>query len=212
MSRLAYCLRFLTDPAQAEERAREALRLADELEHPFSLAYALLFTTWLAIDLGDQSLARERAQRMTSLVEEQQLGFLQPMGTVLRGWMLAEDGQTKEAIGLIREGLDAYTPSSNLYQPYCLALLARVCLSARMEDDARAALLEAFELTERLGQRFLEADLHLLMGELTLASGGDRAQAESHYSSALEVARRQGATPLAHRATESLERLRAVSS
>jgi hypothetical protein len=142
------------------------------------------------------------------------------MGMVLGGWMLAGEGQPEEGITLIREGLDAYTPTGSTrrgtspsltYQPYCLALLARVCLNAGLHDDGRAALLEAFELTERIGQRFLDADLHLLMGELILAAGGDRGEAESHYSAALEVARRQGATPLARRAAESLERLHAVS-
>jgi tetratricopeptide (TPR) repeat protein len=212
LSRLAYGLRFLEEPALAEERAGEALRLADELEHPFSLGYALHFTTWLAIDLGDESRARERAERMTALAEEQQLGFLQPMGTVLRGWMLSGEGEPEQAVTLIREGIDVYTESGwTLYQPYCLALLARVCLTAGLEEDGRAALLEAFGLTERIGQRFLDADLHLLMGELLLSSGGDHAETESHYSAALKIARRQGATPLVQRAAEGLERLHAVS-
>lgn len=183
MSRLAYCLRFLADPAQAEEKAREALRLADELEHPFSLAYALHFTAWLAIDLGDEPRARERAERMAALAEEQRLGFLQPMGAILRGWMLAGEGRTEEALTRIREGLGAYVHNGwTLYQPYCLVLLARVCLNAGLLDDGRAAILQAFELTERIGQRYLDADLQLLMGELVLAAGEDRADAESHFT------------------------------
>ncbi len=212
MSRLAHVLGCLGHPDQAEEKAREALRLADELEHPFSLAYALTFAAWLAIDLGDESCAREHAQRMAALAEEQRLGFLQPMGAILRGWTLAREGHTDEAVAQIREGLDAYRRSGwSLYQPYALALLARVCLDAGRVDAGRAAISEALELSERIGQRSLDAELHLLMGELILAAAGNRADAESHFSTALEVARRQAWRALAQRAAERLERLRALS-
>lgn len=212
MSRLAYCLRFLGEPAGAEERAQEAIRLADELDHPFSLAYALHFGAWLSIDLGDESRTRERTERMAALAEGEQLGFLQPMAGILRGWMLAGRGQVEEAVALIRAGLDEYARRGwTLYQPYSLVLLARVCLKAGLTDDGRAAISQALELTERIGQRCLDADLHTLMGDLLLAGDGDRAGAESHYRLALEVARRQAAAPLEERAAESLERLQALS-
>ncbi|MDQ3677047.1 MAG: AAA family ATPase [Actinomycetota bacterium] len=212
MSRLAYLLRYVGDPAEAEEGAREALRLADELEHPFSLAYALTFGAWLAIDLGDEPRTRERAERMAALADEHRLGFLQPMGAILRGWMLAGEGRTDEAIALIREGLDAYSQSGwSLYQPHGLALLARVCLQAGRVDAGRAAISQALELTERIEQRYLDADLLLLMGDLILAAGEDRADAESRFEAALEVARRQGSKLLAQRAADRLEHLRALA-
>jgi DNA-binding SARP family transcriptional activator len=211
-SRLAYVLRFLGEPGLAEEKAQEALRLADELGHPFSLAYALNFTAWLAIDLGHEERARERSERLAALTEEQRLGFVQPMGPILNGWLLAAEGRIDEAVAWIREGLEADSRSGwSLYQPYCLWLLARICMAAGRTDDARAAALEAFELSERIGQQSFDAELHLLMGELTLAAGGDRTEVETHFSSAHEIARRQSAPPIAQRAAESLERLRSVA-
>ena len=210
MSRLAYVLRYVGDPAEAKECARQALRLADELEHPLSLAYALTFGAWLAIDLGDESGTRECAERMAALADEHSLGFLQPMGAILRGWMLAGEGHTDEAIALIREGLDAYSRSGvSLYQPHGLAFLARVCLRAGKLDAGRAAVSQALELTERIGQRYLDSELLLLMGELILAADGDRADAESRFAEALDVARGQASEPLAQRAADRLERLRA---
>ncbi len=212
LSRLAYTLGYLGEPGRAETTAQEAVRLAEELGHPFSLAYALHFAAWLSLDFGDESRARERAERLAPLAEEQQLGFLQPMGAILRGWMLAEAGRSEEGVDLIRMGLDEYARSGwSLYQPHGLGLLARVCLGAGRFDDARAAILEALELSERIGQRCRDADLHLLMGELILATGGCRADAETHFSAALEVARRQAAPALVQRAAASLHRLRAVA-
>ena len=166
----------------------------------------------MAIDLRDDVRARERAQRLTTLADEQRLGFLQPMGEILRGWMLAGDGRPDDAIGRIRGGLDAYSRSGwSLYQPYGLALLARVCLDAGRLDAGRAAIAEAFALTERIGQRHLDAEFHLLMGELILAAGDDGADAQPHFATALEVARRQAAKPLQQRAADHLQRLRAVA-
>ena len=212
LSRLAYVLYFLGEPERAEETAREAVRLADELEHPFSLAYALNFAAWVAIDAGEESAARERAERMTALAEEQQLGYLQPMGRVLHGWILAGDGRTDEAIAEIRAGLDAYTQLGwTLNQPHTLAFLARVYLDLGHLDDARAAILQALELSERIGQRYLDARHQLLMGELLLAQGADRSEAQARFSAALEIARGQGAKPLAREASERLERVRTVA-
>jgi tetratricopeptide (TPR) repeat protein len=212
LSRLAYAVSFLGEAERAEQRAQEALALAEELEHPFSLGYALNFAVWLAIDRGDEPCARERAERMAELAEEQQLGFLQPMGLIYRGWMLAADGPTDEAVALIRAGLEAYSASGwSLYRPYSLALLARVCLDAGRNGDAREAISEALELSDRIGQRSHEAQLHLLMGELIVAEGGDRADAAAHVSAALDVARRQGAVPLEQRAARTLDRLGAAA-
>jgi hypothetical protein len=50
------------------------------------------------------------------------------------------------------------------------------------------------------------------MGELILAEGGDQADAAAHVSSALAVARRQGAVPLEQRAARALDRLRAAGT
>jgi tetratricopeptide (TPR) repeat protein len=212
MSRLALVLHYLGEPARAEDTARETLRLADELEDPYSLAYALHFTAWLAIELGDEPLAHERAVRMAALAEEQQLGFLRPMGVILRGWVAAREKRTDEALELMREGLDAYGRNGwSLYQPFSYLLLASACLDAGRNDEGRDAISEALDLVERIGQRWLNAELHLLMSELVLAGEGDRTKAESHVSRALEIARRQGSPVLEQRAAESFERLRAVA-
>ncbi len=212
LSRLAYALRFVGGAGEAEEHARDAIRLAEELEHPFSLGYALTFGAWLAIDLGDDPRARVRAERMAALADEQTLGFLQPMGAVLRGWLLAADGRHDEGIGLIREGLETYRRGgSSLYQPQAFALLARACLRAGRFDEGRAAVSEALGLAEQIGQHYLDSELLHLMGELIVAAGGERGDAEARFAAAVEVARRQGSDSLARRAAGSLARMRGVA-
>lgn len=212
LSRLAYTLWYLGRPEEADALAREALRRAEELDHPFSLAYALTFAVWLAIDRGDERRARECAERMAALADEQRLGFLQPMGAIFRGWMLAVEGRADQAIARIRDGLDAYSRSGwSLYMPWALTLLARVSLEHGRLDTARGAVSEALEIIESTGQRYLEPEVKRLRGEIVLAEGGDRADAEALFAEALEIARREGSPPLEERAAGSLERLRAAA-
>ena len=58
------------------------------------------------------------------------------------------------------------------------------------------------------GERFWEAEVYRLQGELLLASPGDHhPKADACFHQALDVARRQGAKSLELRATMSLSRL-----
>ncbi len=209
LSRLAYTLWHLGVSTEATDRSAEALQLAEQLKHPFSMGYALTFASWLAIDMGDEHRARELSERLAVLAEERQLGFLQPIGTILRGRRSVMDGDTAAGMTMIRAGIDLYRRSEqSLYLPWSLRLLAQVCLDQGLLDDARDAITEALEIVEITEQRFLEADLLRLSGELALVTGGDRADAESLFARALEVSRHQGAVRLGDRAADSLARLR----
>ena len=212
LSRLAYTLWHLGLAPEAEECAGQALRLAGQLQHPFSLAYALNFATWLAIDSGDEGRARALAERLAGLADAQHLGFMQPMGTIMRGWASVHDGRAAEGIAMIEKGLDAYRRSGQpLYMPWALGLLAGVCVGEGRLERARAALVEAFEIVEATGQRVLEAELHGLMGELVLAESADAPEAERRFTRGLRLARSQGARALEQRAAARLERLRCDS-
>jgi DNA-binding SARP family transcriptional activator len=213
LSRLAYTVWHLGDTEEATARADEALQLAEQLEHPFSIGYVLTFASWLAIDMGDERRARELSERLAGLADERQLGFLQPLGTILRGWRNVVDGDTTEGIAMVREGIDLYRRSGqSLYLPWSLRLLAEMCADEGLLDAAQAALTEAFEVIDATEQRFLEADLLRLSGELVLADGGGRAEAESLFTQALAVSQRQGAVSLERRAAASLARLQAAGS
>lgn len=211
MIRLAYTLWYLGRSDEACSHSVQALSLAEQLEHPYSLAYALTFASWLALDSGDDGRARELAGRLAGLADERQLGFLRPIGTILGGWARVADGGVDEGITMIREGVDAYHRSGQpLYLPWSLRLLARVCVAAGRLAAAQTALAEAFEVVEATGQRVLEAELHRLAGELALAQGGDRTAVTAHFDRALVIARRQGAVSLEREAAAGLERLRAL--
>jgi adenylate cyclase len=97
------------------------------------------------------------------------------------------------------------------HRPYHLALLAEALARDGRAAEGLSALDEAQSLCTASGERFLEAELHRLRGELQLASA-DRAPsaselAEAYFRRALDVARAQQARALELRAVLSLSRL-----
>ena len=98
--------------------------------------------------------------------------------------------------------------------PHLLALLAELCLRAGRIDAASERLAEAHAQVGSNGERYWEAELHRLQGEVHLAAAGEHGhhrdhsdRAEACFRQALEVAGRQGATSLELRAALSLSRL-----
>jgi serine phosphatase RsbU (regulator of sigma subunit) len=86
-------------------------------------------------------------------------------------------------------------------------MLADGCLQAGRFAEARVAVNEALTLVEKNEERFQEAELHRLKGELLLAESGDQTAAEECFRRAVEIARRQQSKAWELRATISLARL-----
>jgi predicted ATPase len=112
-------------PDKALERIRKAFLLAEELSHPFSMAFALLFTTWFHQYRREARLTHERAEATITLCREQGFSLWLAFASVLDGWALAEQGQGQAGIAQLRQGLAAYQATgAELNRPYFLALLS----------------------------------------------------------------------------------------
>jgi predicted ATPase len=74
-------------------------------------------------------------------------------------------------------------------------------------DEAFAALNEALEVVDKNDDRFHEAEIHRLRGELLLAASADRGvEAEVCFQRAIDIARRHQSKAWELRATMSLAR------
>src|SRR5207249_7410878 len=85
----AMTLWCLGSPAQALARAHDALALAHELSHPYSLAYALSTAAVVSQFRRDVLAVHEQAEATVALSTEQGFPFWASVGTSLRGWALA---------------------------------------------------------------------------------------------------------------------------
>ncbi|WP_349606461.1 adenylate/guanylate cyclase domain-containing protein [Cupriavidus sp. DF5525] len=213
LSLLAWTLWLLGFPAHASKQAQEAQALANRLAHPFSLASALIFAAGIHQWRHEVNLVRECADAALALSAEQGFPFWNAWGTILKGWAVAEMGGRKQGIAQIRQGLSAYQANgAELARPYLLALLAQTYGNARQPQPGLKVLTEAFEIADRNGERYYEAELYRLRGKLLLDQSNQRhlsidPEAEACFHQAIEIARRDSAKTLEVRAARSLARL-----
>src|SRR5262249_49465941 len=141
---LACLLWLLGYPDQAVQKSRQALTLAQELSHPFSLAFAQVFAAWLHQYRREGRAAQELAEATITLATEHGFPLWMAWGTLQRGWALAEQGWREEGMAQIMQGLAAYRQTgSELNRPNFLALLAEAYGKVANAEEGLTVLSEA---------------------------------------------------------------------
>jgi class 3 adenylate cyclase/predicted ATPase len=206
----AQALWLLGYPDQAARRIDEALALAQELSHPFTLAFALHFAGVLHQARRERRAVQECADASMALANGHGFPSWLAGGKILQGWALATpDRGDKEVLLQIREGVNAWRATGGgvglvLY----LALLGDVHRELGEAEEGLHVLDEALTAVDKTGEHAWEAELHRLKGELLLLrSAKNRHEAEPCFNRAIEVARGQSAKSLELRAVTSLSRL-----
>jgi serine phosphatase RsbU (regulator of sigma subunit) len=205
---LALALWHLGFPDQALKLNDETVELARAINQPFSLEYALHHTGWLCQHCRLGRKVAAAADEQIRIASEQGFLFWQASGTLYAGSGLLLQGRVEQGIRLLQDGLEAYRGTgAELAVPYYLSILAEGCLLAGRFAEAHAALDEALELVEKNDERFQEAELYRLKGELALTESGDRTLAEDCFRRAIQTAQRQQSKGWELRAATSLARL-----
>jgi len=232
LSRASWTLWMLGYPDRALTRSHEALALAQQLSHAYTLGYALNYATLLHKWRREVRLVRELTE--TEIVLSREQGFVEYVagGMIRRGWTLAEQGSAEEGIVQLREGLAMRRAmGTELGVPLFLAMLAEAYGKGEQPEAGLRILDEAFAEAHRNMERYHEAELLRLKGELLLqqgiGSGGARiapmealvtavgathalslqAEVETYFRQAISIARHQQAKSLELRAVMSLSRL-----
>ena len=205
----ALTLWVLGYPDQALARLHNALALAHELSHPYSLAWARCWAAIVSQLRRDVPAVHEQAEAAFTLSIEQGFPLWAAYGTSLRGWALAMQGQGAEGMAQVRQGIAAGRATGAMLRvPYFSTLLAEVSDQLGHTEDGLQALAEAHTLMEQHEDRWWEAEVCRLRGVLLLRQPGTpQAEAETWLQRALDVARRQEAKALELRAAMSLGRL-----
>jgi TOMM system kinase/cyclase fusion protein len=200
---------FLGYPAQGWIQMDAALALAQQIAYPFDLSFVLGFAAMFHQFRREVRVAQERAEATIRLTKEQGFPFWMAHGSMLYGWALAHQGQAKEGIEQLHQGMMAWRATgAALGQPYGLALLAEAQGTLGEPEAGLTALAEALVHVEHTGERYYEAEIHRLKGELLLQQSSDnQAEAETCFHQALEIARSQQAKSLELRTATSLAKL-----
>jgi predicted ATPase len=205
---------------QARKRIHEAFRLAQRLSHPESLVLTQQWSAMFHQLCGEVYQTSQQAEATKHLAVEHGLALWEGWATPLLGWAVAQQGREEEGIGQMRAGIAA---AGEYCRSYYLAFLAEGYGKVGQVEEGLDALAEALALVNKNEERWYEAELYRIKGELTLQSSVQRLEssvtdprplipdpqdeAEACFLKALEIARKQQAKSLELRATISLAQL-----
>jgi serine/threonine protein kinase/predicted ATPase len=208
----AVALWLLGFPDAAQRQSDDALEMSRKLS-PTSQSVALHFAAMVHQLCGHAERTRQLADASSAIAAEHGLSFWLAGGAVMGGWALAAEGNGGEGIERLRQGLrDWKATGSGTYETYYLALLIGALFHAGELDEAHSVWDEAVRLVSQTDERFYEAELYRLRGELLLGTSREPtatmiAQAEAAFRQAIDISRRQAARSLELRAASSLARL-----
>jgi class 3 adenylate cyclase/predicted ATPase/DNA-binding winged helix-turn-helix (wHTH) protein len=195
-------------PDQALRQTQEALTLAQELSHSYSLCFALHFASTLFAWRREMQLVQEKSEAVIALANEHGFARWLAGGNARRGWALVEQGKVEEGMPQLLQGLTTWRAmGGELGLPAILARLAEAYGKCGRAETGLEVLAEALALVHKNQERYYEAELHRLAGELVLCTSLDVQQAEASFNRALEIARRQQAKSWELRVGMSLSRL-----
>jgi class 3 adenylate cyclase/predicted ATPase len=206
---LSVALWHLGCPDQALKLNQEAIELARVIGHPFTMTFALEHRAWLRNQCRLAVEARAAAEEEIALATEQGFEYWLASASLFKADSLVLQGQWREALPLLLKGLhDLRATGAGLDFTFHLGFLGSAYTQAGRFEDAVEALDEGLAVAEKSDERFYEAELQRLKGELLLAESADPAAAEACFRQAIETAQRQQSKAWALRATMSLARLR----
>jgi predicted ATPase len=195
-------------PDQGLAQSHEALTLAQQVAHPFSLAFALLVAAMVHQFRCEMGAIQAHAEAAITLVKEQGFPFWGATSAVLRGWARTQQGQAQEGIEQMRHIMASRAAGATIRRPYLLAILAEVHGTIGQPEAGLTVLTEALALVDTTGERWYAPELHRLKGALLLQLSSDnQAEAEACFQQSIRIAQSQQAKSLALRAATSLARL-----
>jgi ATP/maltotriose-dependent transcriptional regulator MalT len=200
--RLAWVDLWAGDPDTAAERAQSALELAVDLDHLMTLWYVLTYAAIIAAESENLARLAELLENAEHLGKRLSMRYLMIVGEAIRGWLDVCEGVPGGLERIVQSVARSRAEGQSLHLTYALMLLARARGMVGKLREGRAATREGLALTHRRNQRYLEAELWRLDGELAYRSGEPEAAASLRR--AVEVAEAQGASWLELRALHTL--------
>jgi class 3 adenylate cyclase/predicted ATPase len=203
------CLWLLGYPAASRNDAERAVKNARETGQATTLMYALHDAGFNHIRCGNYAAAHTEVDELIALADERGAPYWKATGTALRGWLFTETGKALDAIRAITSGITSVrSTGAILYEPRHLWYLAMAYAEVGQLDDARRCIDDAIDKVERSKEKWCEAEVHRIAGEIALKSlAPDMEKVEKYFDRALAVARKQQAKSWELRAAMSLARL-----
>jgi class 3 adenylate cyclase/tetratricopeptide (TPR) repeat protein len=197
----AYLARALAERGVFDEGAvhgQDAIRIAEGLEHPFSITWACLGLAYLHRVRGDLDRAAHLLERALAQGREWNIRYLTPMAMASLGHVCAWSGRVAEGVTLLEGALTLYEAAGmRLFHSTSIGELGEAYLLANRVEEARASADRAVTLARERGERGNEAWSLRLLGDIAAHHDPPEAEtAEARYGEAMALATELGMRPL----------------
>ena len=193
----AYTYFALGFPDKAIAAQQRALQLAESLNHPFSVGWALAFRFMIDMFNCDPASALQAADKTIAYCTEQAYLFWLFAATIVRGWAISLLEDPEKGIPLIEKGLNGWQMiGSIIVRPIFLGLLSE---AKALRGDLREALAtvdEGIHIAQVQDELLSELYLDRIKGELLHKSGRLR-EAETILRDTTERCMKSGARSFA---------------
>jgi DNA-binding SARP family transcriptional activator len=203
---LSLCLATVGNFEGAARTAREAVEIATEANHPYSIALGRLAMGRWSLQRGDFGAAIPWLEQCLESCRLDGFYVLPTVATCL-GEARTLGGRAHEAIPLLEEAVERGPAMGFVASlPKSLTALGEAYLAAGRIDDAIRTVGRALDESRASKQRGFAVEAFCTLGEIHARQGGAEA-AEHSYRQALDLAEELGMRPLAARAHLGLGRL-----
>jgi predicted ATPase len=194
-------------PMAALADAEQAIRSAREIGETATLMYALFWAANIHIVRGNYAKASTLVDELVSVADEAGAVQWSGNGMMTRGWISALTGRPSDTVQTITSALISWRSTGATYWvPLLLSYLGRASAELGQFDDAWRSIREAATTVETTKERWFEAEIDRVAGEIALTEQ-DAAKAEAYFEHSLTVAREQHAKSFELRAAMSMARL-----
>jgi class 3 adenylate cyclase/predicted ATPase/energy-coupling factor transporter ATP-binding protein EcfA2 len=205
----SFALWLLGRPEVAHRDIEHALNDAREIGHAATLMYTIAHAQLIHIFCGNYATANLLADELVALADEKRTSMWKAFGIMNQGLLDALTGNAKGAVQKIESGVTTFrSTGSTLWMPLYLSRLAQAYAELGQYESAQRCIHEAMAAVETTKERWCEADVHRIAGDIELlAREPCTAKAEAYFERALAVAHQQQAESWELRAAMSMARL-----
>ena len=196
-------------PAAAIADTDQALKDAREIGQFATSMLVLVITSFTNILCRNYSAAKALLAEVVPLADKKGALYWKALGMANEGCVSALTGNAACATQVIKSGITAYrSTGATVYAPFHLPYLASAHAELGQFDEAWRCIREAMTAAEATKERWCEAHIHRIAGEIALKSPRpDTENAQGYFEHALGVARKQQAKSWELRAAMSMARL-----
>jgi hypothetical protein len=150
-------------PERSFDELRAAVKRAETLGHPLTLAATLCYAALVHIFRHEPPATADYAGRALRICEQHRIATWHAQAVCMNGWALGVSGESEKGLAQIAQELDSYGLGVN--QHIRLALQADAQLAIGKPEAALASVAAGLKAVEKMGGAQLEAELWRLKGE-----------------------------------------------